>query len=239
MAHTLLSDYAVSYASNMTLGSITASMPAAPSSYSGTTGYTHDTKFQLTNETSTRGGGYNFSNGFDSAGNTTIFKGGSNTYNSSNQNTAWSFDGNGNPTSHAGSTLTFDAENHMTAYGSVLTAGYRADGLRAWTTVSAGTSYYLYDGDKPVEELDGSGAKKAVWSGAYDASGKGETRLSLAYLPASSLHFFAALRLSARPSSHFSVPSCLCVISHLKSHAYKKALFLHENASNRGNLGRF
>ena len=50
----------------------------------------------------------------------------------------------------------------MTAYGSVLTAGYRADGLRAWKTTSAGTIFYLYDGDKPVEKLDGSGTKTAV-----------------------------------------------------------------------------
>ena len=162
MASTLLSDYSVGYASNMTLGSVTASMPAAPTAYSGTTSYTHDTKLQLTNETSARGGGYNFSNVFDSAGNATTFKGGSKTYNSSNQNTAWTFDGNGNPTTYASHTLTFDAENRMTAYGSVMTAGYRADGLRAWKTNSGGTTYYLYDGDKMVEELNGSGTKTAV-----------------------------------------------------------------------------
>ena len=40
MMSTLLSDYAVGYASNMTLGSVTASMPAAPTAYSGTTSYT-------------------------------------------------------------------------------------------------------------------------------------------------------------------------------------------------------
>ena len=90
------------------------------------------------------------------------FKGGSKTYNSSNQNTAWSFDGNGNPTTYASHTLTFDAENRMTAYGSIMTAGYRADGLRAWKTTSAGTTYYLYDGENPVEEVDGSGNKTAV-----------------------------------------------------------------------------
>jgi len=43
-----------------------------------------------------------------------------------------------------------------------MTAGYRADGLRAWKTNSAGTTYYLYDGASPVEELDGTGAKTAV-----------------------------------------------------------------------------
>ena len=133
-----------------------------PGAWSGTTGYSHDTKLQLTNETSSRGGGYNFSLAYDSAGNPTTFKGSTKNYNTSNQNTSWTHDGKGNPTSYAGSALTFDAENRMTAYGSVLTAGYRPDGLRAWKTTSAGTTYFLYDGDQPVEELDGSGTKIAV-----------------------------------------------------------------------------
>lgn len=100
MMSTLLSDYSVSYALDMTLGSVTASMPATPTSFSGTTSYTHDTKLQLTNETSARGGGYSLSNAFDSAGSATTFKGASNAYNSSNQNTVWTFDGNGNPTTY-------------------------------------------------------------------------------------------------------------------------------------------
>jgi RHS repeat-associated protein len=163
---TLLSDYQVGYAANLTLGSIAASMPGAPAAYSGTTSYSHDTKLQLTNETSTRGGGYNFSNVFDGAGGcplgATTFKGAANTFNNANQNTAWTHDGNGNPTTYGGQTLAFDAENRMTAYGSVLTAGYRADGLRAWKQTSGGRTYYLYDGDQPVEELDASGNKAAV-----------------------------------------------------------------------------
>jgi RHS repeat-associated protein len=137
-------------------------MPGAPASFSGTNSNTHDTKLQLTNETSTRGGAYNFTSVYDGAGNPTTFKGTVNTFNNANQNTAWTHDGNGNPTSYKGITLTFDAENRMTAYGTTLTAGYQADGLRAWKQTSAGRTYYLYDGDKPVEELDGSGNKAAV-----------------------------------------------------------------------------
>ncbi len=43
-----------------------------------------------------------------------------------------------------------------------MTAGYRADGLRAWKQTSAGRTYYLYDGDKPVLEEDNSGVKTSV-----------------------------------------------------------------------------
>ncbi len=35
-----------------------------------------------------------------------------------------------------------------------MTAGYRADGLRAWKETSAGRIYFLYDGYDLVCELD-------------------------------------------------------------------------------------
>ena len=70
--------------------SVTASIPGAIS-LSGTTGYTYDTKDQLTQETSTRNGGFTDNFGYDSAGNPTSFKGVSKTYNSSNQQTGTGF----------------------------------------------------------------------------------------------------------------------------------------------------
>ena len=39
----------------------------------------------------------------------------------------------------------------MTSYGSVLTAGYTGDGLRAWKQNSSGRIYFLYDGIVAVE----------------------------------------------------------------------------------------
>lgn len=115
-------------------------------------------KDQLTQESSTRFGGY--TNGFvyDNAGNPTTFKGATNTFNSNNQNTANSYDLAGNPTTYGGTTLTFDAENRMTAYGTAMTAGYLAEGLRAWKQNVSGRTYFLYaDGVIPVCEIDGSG----------------------------------------------------------------------------------
>ncbi len=162
--HTLLSDFALTYASNMTLGSMTSTVSGV-SAFSGTTNYAHDTKLQLTQESSSRAGGYTNSNAYDAAGNPTTFKGVTQTFNNANQNTASAYDGNGNPTAYKGNTLAFDVENRLTSYGSVLTAGYRADGQRAWKQNSSGKTYFFYDGDKLLYETNSTGTitAKNVW----------------------------------------------------------------------------
>lgn len=63
---------------------------------------------------------------------------------------------------YAGSTLGFDRENRLTAVGSNWTAGYRADGLRAWKQSGSTRTYYLYDQGEPLIEMDASGAAVAV-----------------------------------------------------------------------------
>ena len=143
--------------------SVTASIPGA-TSLNGTTGYAYDSKNQLTQEASTRNGGFTDNFAYDSAGNPTTFKGQTKTYNSNNQQTGtgFSYDNNGSPTTYGGTTLTFDPENRMTAFGSVLTAGYSGNGLRAWKQTSGGRTYFLYDGVVPVVELDNTGAITAT-----------------------------------------------------------------------------
>lgn len=161
---TTISDFSsIAYDGVGNRGSVTASVPGAPA-LDGTTGYTYDTKDQITQESSTRNGGFTDGFGYDSAGNPTNFKGVTKSYNSNNQETVTGFvyDGNGNPTTYGGTTLTFDPENRMTAYGSVLTAGYTGDGLRAWKENSSGRTYFLYDGIVPVVELDSSGSITAA-----------------------------------------------------------------------------
>src|SRR5437867_1553121 len=74
------------------------------------------------------------------------------------------YDGVGNGTS-----LTFDPENRMTSYGSVLTAGYNGDGLRAWKQNPTARTYFLYDATNPVVELDASG--NALATNTFDAAG--------------------------------------------------------------------
>ncbi len=149
----------------------------APASYSGTTGYTYDygsttasaRRSQVTQEASTRGGGYTNVFGYDGGttggpGNPTSFKGVTNTFNTDNQvtNTGYGYDGNGNPTTYKSSTLAFDPENRLTSYGSVQTDGYSGDGLRAWKQTSSGRTYFLYDGSQPVCEYGSTGTMTAT-----------------------------------------------------------------------------
>lgn len=150
--------------------SVTASIPGAPS-LDGTTGYSYDTKDQLTQETSTRSGGFTDNFTYDSAGNPTSFRGLTKTYNTNNQQTGigYVYDGNGNPTNYNGMPITFDAENRVTRFGAVLTAGYTGSGLRAWKDDSINRRYFLYDGAIPIVELTATGAISAM--NTFGASG--------------------------------------------------------------------
>ena len=145
--------------------SLTANLPAAPAAYSGSTTYGYDNRSELTQETSQRAGGYSNGYGYDTVGNPTTWKGNAQSFNLANQNTqngTLTFDGNGNPAGWQGTPLTWDANNKLTAFGSTLTAGYGADGLRAWKQTAAGRTYFVYDGIVPVCETDASGNVTAV-----------------------------------------------------------------------------
>jgi RHS repeat-associated protein len=135
--------------------SVTATIPGA-TGLNGSTIYNYDTKNQLTQETSTRNGGFMDNFAYDSAGNTTTFKGVTKTYNAKNQQTGtgYAYDNNGNPITYGGTTLTFDPESRLTNFGSALAAGYTGDGLRAWKQNSTTRTYFLYDGIMPVLEMD-------------------------------------------------------------------------------------
>jgi hypothetical protein len=117
---------------------------------------------QLTQEASTRAGSYTNNFAYDSAGNPTTYKGVSHTFNTNNQNNVHTFDGAGNPTTYGGVSLTYDTEQRLTAVGSVLTVGYSADGIRAWKQNSTARTYFLYDGDIPVVEMNSSGTVTAT-----------------------------------------------------------------------------
>lgn len=111
---------------------------------------------------STPVGGYTNGFGYDGAGNPTTWKGAGQGFNADNQSMASTYDGNGNPTTYRGQSLAFDAENRLTQYGGVMQAGYTGDDLRAWKQTEAGRTYFLYDGTKPVCELNASGAVTAI-----------------------------------------------------------------------------
>jgi RHS repeat-associated protein len=179
-----ISDFSnIAYDGSGNRTSVTASIPGAML-LNGTTSYTHDTKNQLTQELTTRNSGFTDNFAYDSAGNLTSFKGVTKTYNSNNQQTGtgYAHDGNGNPTTHNSTTLTFDPENHMTSYGSVLTAGYRGDGLRAWKQNATARTYFLYDGTIPVVEMDNSGSVTATnSSGAFGLVSRAAAGASVFY----------------------------------------------------------
>ena len=156
--------------------SLTASVPGAPASYSGTTSYAYDygqtanpllNRSQLTGETSTRGTGtlsYSYDGGTSTGpGNSTSFKGTANSFNADNQQTSFGYDGAGNPTTYKSAVLTFDPENRMTgdSTGSQ-TDGYNGNGLRIWKLSAGNKTYFLYDGEQPVSEYSGSGTLLAV-----------------------------------------------------------------------------
>jgi hypothetical protein len=86
---------------------------------------------------------------------------GGKTYNADNQktNSGFACDGDGNPTTYNHTSITYDVEDRLTSAGSALTASYDATNNRTSTTTSAGTAYFLYDGDSvvPVCELYSSG----------------------------------------------------------------------------------
>ena len=50
----------------------------------------------------------------------------------------------------------------MTSFGTVLTAGYMSDWMRAWKQNANGKTYFLYDGSQPVMELSSSGSTLAT-----------------------------------------------------------------------------
>ena len=157
--------------------SLTASVPGAPASYSGTTSYGYDygqtanpvlNRDQVTSETSTRGTG-TLSYGYDGGtttgpGNPTSFKGATNSFNADNQQTGtgYGYDGAGNPTTYKSATLAFDPENRVIACGTAQTDSYNGDGLRAWKQSGGNTTYFLCDGTQPVSEYNGSGTLLAT-----------------------------------------------------------------------------
>jgi RHS repeat-associated protein len=162
---TLLSDFNLTGAGHYdgagNLLGLTANLPAAPASYSGTSLYQYDSKDQLTDEQTPHFGTSGFA--YDAAGNPTTFKTATGqTFSADNQNTAIGYDLDGNPMSWGTNALSFDTASHLTSVGTELTAGYNADGLRAWKQSSAGTTYFVYDGLTPIAEANSSGTVTAV-----------------------------------------------------------------------------
>ena len=121
-----------------------------------------DTQYPAT----TRGHGYS------AAGNITNLKGTQRGYNGANQltqewvNGAWvtvaDYDGRGNPTEYRSHELEFNQGNHLTAFDETLTAGYISDGRRIWKEVNGRRTFFVYNGERVIGEMDASGNPTAV-----------------------------------------------------------------------------
>ena len=61
-----------------------------------------------------------------------------------------------------GDNTAFLDDVRLAASASSSSSGYTGDGLRAWKSSGGGTTYFLYDGEQPVCELDASGAVSFV-----------------------------------------------------------------------------
>lgn len=161
---TTLSQYgSFAYNGVYDLTSVTSSVPSV-SSQSGITNFQYDSIDRLLQEQSQKSGGYTDGFGYDAAGNSTTFKGASQSFNSDNEltGTGMVFDGNGDPSTYKGTAFTFDPSNRVSTIGSTWSAGYQADGLRGWKSVGGTKTYFLYDRGEPVTELDSSGNVTAI-----------------------------------------------------------------------------
>ena len=125
----------------------------------GLVAYGYDSKNQVTSENRSGSSGYLALFAYDSAGNPTTFAGQTRTYNSRNQlqGSGMVHDASGNPTTYNGVALSFDTNNCLTACGSLMSAGYGTDNMRAWKEVNSQRIYFIYDGMTPVLELDSLG----------------------------------------------------------------------------------
>ena len=151
---------------------------------------------KLRTEVSARAGSWNHTHAYDAAGNLTTLRGQSRTYDYQNQLTggtglgSFEYDERGNPTTFNGVSLSWDEQNNLTTVGSAtsptLTAGYSADGLRAWKDSGTSKTYFLYDGTTPILEMDDSGNALALntlganglvsrWEQSKDSSTSGMT----------------------------------------------------------------
>lgn len=152
-----LSDYSnLQYDGAANLISQTCTIPTS-TQLTGTTTYARNTSDELVQEQSQLNGGTTATYAYDSAGNPTTFRSSTATYNSVNESAALTFDAAGNQQSAGGLALTYDAENRLTSAGSVLTAGYRADGQRAWKNGSGGQRFFYYLSGRLIFETDSSG----------------------------------------------------------------------------------
>jgi len=142
--------------------------------------YTLDAAYNRTASTGVNGSSASWSNLYSGNANNQV-TGVATTQSGVTTNVGYTYDGEGNRSSvTANGTTTnyvYDSQQRLTsvtqttggATSTILTCGYRADGLRAWKQNAQGRTYFLYDGARLVGEFDTNGVMQA--SQAWGAEG--------------------------------------------------------------------
>jgi RHS repeat-associated protein len=118
---------------------------------------------------------------YDASGNPSTFRGISLNTAPFNSNNQWAgidvYDGNGNPTALTDAlfeptkpalAIVYDAANRIVSVNGTSTYTYDASGRRATRTVNGLTTYFLYDGDRLLYELNGAGSPVVEYGWAVD-----------------------------------------------------------------------
>ncbi|MDP2938467.1 MAG: RHS repeat-associated core domain-containing protein [Candidatus Omnitrophota bacterium] len=137
------------------------------------TRYRYNNIYELTNTTGAQTHAYQY----DNVGNRTAADGVPYTSNNLNQYTQvgsnnFTYDGNGNLTSDGIHTYSYDAENRLITASGGQNSSYEYDGFgrRISKTVDGQTTYFIYDGDRIIEERDTNNTLLAsyVYGGGID-----------------------------------------------------------------------
>jgi RHS repeat-associated protein len=140
----------------------TMSVSSSVDGTSGASSYGYDGQSQLTSESTTFGGARaNPTFSYDNAGNATGARTYDTTFTGANEDASVAYSATGAPSTVEGQTAGYDALNHLTSIGGESNT-YTADGLLGSTTAGGSATYFVYDGDVPVGEVDGSGNVKSV-----------------------------------------------------------------------------
>ena len=128
---------------------------------SGNVSYSYDNLDRLTgeNRTVTAGGllPYDVSFGYDSAGNPQTVRNQTFTFNEDNQTDGCTYDSCGNCEAYRDYLATYDYEDlpaSLIGGATAVANTYRADGLRASKTANGSTTYFIYDGERVLFEMD-------------------------------------------------------------------------------------
>ena len=205
-AYGTLSDFAVPSAGGYDGAgdrlAVQANVPGT--SFGGATAYSYDGRGQLTGERGSENGGYSSPYGYDGVtggttsgpGDPTAMENHAQTFDADNRITggfgsAFAWDGDGSPPTYNGVSLAFDPEARLTASagapsggsGTPCAYGYTGDGLRASKTSGGATTYFLYDGDTPLCEMDSAGNVTATDTfGANGLTSRRQGSVSYFYL---------------------------------------------------------